>query len=106
MRIEFTFRNLESSESMKAYAGEKLSKLQKYERTPLEAEVTFAVERHVRSVDVSLTSDGETYIGREENDDMYASIDLVVDKLKKQLVRNKGVHTARRRGEGREAVGE
>ncbi len=106
MRIAYTFRNLESSESMKSYAGDKLAKLQKYVRSPLEVEVTFAVERHVRSVDVSLTSDGESYLGRDENDDMYASIDLVVDKLRKQLVRTKGVHAARRRGEGREAVGE
>jgi putative sigma-54 modulation protein len=106
MRIAYTFRNLEPSESMKSYAGDKLAKLQKYVRTPLEVEVTFAVERHVRSVDVTLTSDGENYLGREENEDMYASIDLVIDKLKKQVVRTKGVHTARRRGEGREAVGE
>ena len=106
MRIAYTFRNLESSESMKAYAGDKLAKLQKYVRAPLEVEVTFAIERHIRSVDVSLNSDGESHIGREENEDMYAAIDLVVDKLKKQLVRSKGVHAARRRGDDREAVGE
>lgn len=106
MRIAYTFRNLESSDAMKNYAGDKLAKLQKYVRSPMEAEVTFSVERHIRSVDVAVSSDGESYLGREENEDMYASIDLVVDKLRKQLVRTKGVHTARRRGDGRHAVGE
>ena len=42
MRIAFTFRNIDSSDAIKAYASEKLAKLQKYMRAPLDAEVTLS----------------------------------------------------------------
>ena len=42
MRISFTFHNLESSESLKRLAQEKLAKLQKYLHGPLDASVTLA----------------------------------------------------------------
>jgi putative sigma-54 modulation protein len=87
MRIAFTFHNLESSESVKRYAHDKIAKLQKYLHGPLDATVTFSVERHVHCVDVNLRAAGENYLGREEQEDMYASINLVVDKLRHQVRR-------------------
>ena len=95
MRIQFTFRNIEPSDALKDYATDKLTKLQKYLRTPLDAEVTLSVERHLHCADVHLsTHAGETFQGRDESEDMYASIDLVVDKIRKQLVRNRGRRNA------------
>jgi putative sigma-54 modulation protein len=87
MRIDYTFRNLDSSDAIKAYAAEKLGKLQKFVRGPVEAAVTFSVERHLHCVDVNLNADGTHHQGREEQEDMYASIDLVVDKIQRQLNR-------------------
>jgi ribosomal subunit interface protein len=48
-------------------------------------------------VDLLLHVDGETYLAREEHEDMYASIDLVVDKLRSQLGRAKDAHLHWRR---------
>lgn len=97
MRIAFTFRNLEPSESIKTYATEKIGKLQKYLRAPLDAEITLTLERHLHCIDINLTADGEVYMGREESEDMYASIDMVIDKIRKQVTRTKGSYTQRRR---------
>jgi putative sigma-54 modulation protein len=97
MRIEFTFRNLESSEGLKQYATDKLQKLQKYIRAPLDVAVTFSVERHLHCADVNLNSHGESYQGREESEDMYASIDVVADKIRSQLIRSKEQYEGRRR---------
>ena len=100
MRIAYTFRHLESSESIKAYAEGKLSKLKKYLHAPLEAEVTFSVERHTHIVDVHLMSGSESFRGHEASDDMYASIDACMDKVRAQVTSAKGGHQAQRRHPG------
>ena len=97
MKIAFTFRNLESSDSLKSHATDKVAKLQKYLHAPLSATLTFSVERHLHCVDLLVHVDGETYLAREEREDMYASIDVVVDKIRSQLGRAKAAHVQWRR---------
>ncbi len=98
MHIEFTFRNLESSDAIKSYAADKLGKLQKYLKAPLDAQVTFSLERHLHCVDVSFSAGAEHHQGRAEQEDMYASIDLVVDKIHRQINRAKELAGDHRRG--------
>lgn len=98
MQIDFHFRNLDTSEAMKTFAADKLAKLEKYLRPPSDAHVTFSVEKHLHVIDVILTSSGERYQGRSEHHDMYASIDLVIDKLMRQLTRARGQDRNHRRG--------
>lgn len=104
MNIEFKFRHMESSDAIKTYATDKLSRLQKYLRTPPEAHVTFSLERHLHCIDVSLSADGERHQGRAEQEDMYASIDIVVDKIQRQLNRSKELHHNHRRGPSPEDI--
>jgi putative sigma-54 modulation protein len=85
MEIAYTFRNVESSEGVKQYAKEKLARLQKYVRSPLAADVVLSQERHLQRVEISTRSDAGRHSGAHESEDMYASIDLVVDKLDRQL---------------------
>jgi len=100
MRVGFTFRNVESSNGIKSYAEEKIGKLQKYLRAPLDAEVTVSLERHLHCVDVAVNADGKRYAGREESEDMYASIDLVMDKIDRQVRDQKALITTRKRHSG------
>ncbi len=97
MRINFTFRNVDSSEGIKNYASEKIAKLQKFLRAPLDAQVTISLERHLHKVDVSLSADGERYAGHEESENMYASIDMVVDKIDRQVRETKQAKADRKR---------
>jgi len=97
MRIDYTFRNLESSETIKEHAAEKIGKLQKYFRAPLDAEVTFSLERRQFAIDVKVTADGLAYIGREESEDLNTSVDKVVNKIRTQVTRNKSAFAQRRR---------
>jgi putative sigma-54 modulation protein len=97
MRIDYTFRHLESTEAIKSYASDKLGKLQKYVRAPAEATVRFSLERHLHCVDVHLSVEGEVYQARGEEEDMYASIDLAVGRIQGQLTRTKQQSVDKRR---------
>ena len=100
MRISYTFRNMESSDGVKNYASEKIGKIQKYMRAPLHAEVTFSMERHFHRVDLNLTGDGHQYASHGQSEDMYATIDQVVDKIDRQVRDMKATETHRRRNSG------
>ncbi len=97
MRVNFTFRNIDSSDGIRSYATEKVARLQKFLRSPLDAEVTVSVERHLHCVDLSVTADGHRFAAHEESEDMYASIDLAMDKIDRQVRDMKATQTTRKR---------
>jgi putative sigma-54 modulation protein len=87
MEITVTFRHIDASESLKAYAEEKVSKLDKYFDFPVEAHIVLAVEKFRRSADVALNVNGTMIKGVVETEDMYSAIDQVMDKIEKQVKR-------------------
>ncbi|MCB9709170.1 MAG: ribosome-associated translation inhibitor RaiA [Myxococcales bacterium] len=101
MRIAYTFRDIEPSDAIKEYASSKISKLQKYLHSPLDAEVTASKERHLHCIDLKVVGDGEVFVATEESEDMYASIDLAMDKMDRQIRRAKAQRQQRRRGAAR-----
>ena len=85
MNITVTFRHVDASESIKERATEKLAKLQKFLRQPMTARVTVSLEKLLHQVEARVSSGGERYEAREATEDMYASIDKVIDKLERQI---------------------
>jgi putative sigma-54 modulation protein len=100
MQVHFTFRNVEPSEAVKNYAREKIGKMQKYLRAPLEADVVLSTERHLHCVELSIRADGDRFAGTVESEDMYASIDLAMDKVDRQIREAKALETDRKRHSG------
>jgi putative sigma-54 modulation protein len=87
MEITVTFRHIDASDSLKAYAEEKVSKMDKYFDFPIEAHVVLAVEKFRRTADVTLNMNGTVIKGMVETEDMYSAIDQVMDKIEKQVKR-------------------
>lgn len=104
MDITVTFRHMEATESLKAYAEEKLSKIKKYFDSPLEAHVVLTVEKFRHQADVTLNADGTRIKAVEETGDMYSAIDQVLDKIEKQVKRHKS-KTKEYRGENAKEEG-
>lgn len=102
MQISFSFRHVDSSDAVKGYASDKIGKLQKYLRSPLTADVRVSMERHLHVVHISLSGDGQHFEATEEADDMYASIDLCLDKIDRQVRKAKATITTRKRSGGTE----
>jgi putative sigma-54 modulation protein len=89
MQLNITFRNLESSEALKEYAKEKVERVHKYLDRAGEAHVVLSLERHLQHADITVQSGIFVLRGREKSEDMYASIDLAMDKIERQLRRYK-----------------
>jgi putative sigma-54 modulation protein len=89
MQVSVTFRNMESRETLRQYAQEKISKLRKYLDTPIEANAVLIVEKHRHIADVNLTTKWVTINAREETADMFSAIDRVVEKLERQVLKYK-----------------
>ena len=89
MRISISGKNLEISEYLRDLVYKKASKLDRYFPQDAEAQVTLSVERNRHIVEVTIPHDGVIIRGEEVTGDMYASIDNVLDKLEKQIIRHR-----------------
>lgn len=90
MQVNITFRNLEPTEALKAYANEKIDHVvKKYVDRATEAHVVLSLERYLHDADIEIHAGRFFTRGCEKSDDMYKSIDLAVGKIEKQLKRYK-----------------
>jgi putative sigma-54 modulation protein len=89
MQTSVTFKNLDPSDHLKSYVNEKLDKLDKFLDNPAEATVVLSIEKFRHIAEVNIAGDRLNIFGKEETSDMYAAIDMVLDKLEKQIKKNK-----------------
>jgi len=94
MRLHVKGKNVEVSDAIHEYAERKLGKLGKQLAEPTHVELELAVERNPSIADnnvaeATIWTKGPVLRAREASSDMKASIDLLVDKLERQVKRYK-----------------
>jgi putative sigma-54 modulation protein len=89
MQTSVTFKNLDPSDNLKSYVGDKLDRFDKFLDNPAEANVVLAVEKFRHIAEINISGDRLSIIGKEETVDMYSAIDMALDKLEKQIKKNK-----------------
>lgn len=99
MNISFAFKNFEPSDHLKEHAASRFEKIDKFigDTTEFEVHVNLAVEKFRHKAEVVLTADGLHLSAYEESEDMYSTIDLVLDKVEAQLKRLRERQKERRR---------
>ncbi|HOV80537.1 MAG TPA: ribosome-associated translation inhibitor RaiA [Bacillota bacterium] len=91
MQVQVRGRNIDVTGALKDYVTKRVGKLDKYIENFGDAQVTLTVEKDSHRVEVTIPIiNGMILRGEESTGDMYTSIDLVVDKLEKQIERYKG----------------
>jgi putative sigma-54 modulation protein len=83
--ISVVGRHVDVTEAMKAYAIEKIGKLEKFHHRMQDVVITMDVQKLKHKVDIVLKIDQILVKSHAESEDMYASIDLAVDKLSRQV---------------------
>jgi putative sigma-54 modulation protein len=89
MQTAVTFKNLDSSENLKSYVCNKLDRFDRFLDNPAEASVVLAVEKFRHQAEINISGDRLNINGKEETDNMYSAIDMVLDKLEKQIKKSK-----------------
>lgn len=91
MTLDMNFKHIEPTESIKAYAAEKSQKLQKYFRGRVNVHWFFTVENNNHIAHCHVTGTNMDYNGEAATDGMYASIDLAIDKIERQVRKHKEI---------------
>ncbi|HEY0992052.1 MAG TPA: ribosome-associated translation inhibitor RaiA [Kofleriaceae bacterium] len=91
MQFAVTFRHMEPTEALKAYARERMERVRKYLPDPISCHVVFSVERRSHRIDVTFQlHNGLAVAGHEITENMYSSIDLCIAKIERQVRKYKG----------------
>jgi putative sigma-54 modulation protein len=98
MQTSVTFKNLPPSDHLKTYVKEKLDRFDRLLDNPAEANVVLSVEKFRHIAEISIIGDRLAINGKEEINDMYSAIDMVLDKIEKQIKKNKQKIRERRSG--------
>ncbi len=85
MQVAVTFRHMETDEGVKAYVKEKVQKLQKYIENPREVHAVLAVEKFRHIAEITIVGNGGTFNSQGRDNDLYAAIDQMVDKMERQI---------------------
>lgn len=96
MQIEITGHHLDITDALRAHVGRRLARINEL-RTPqqhLHAVLNVNKKRHI--CDLMTRMDGEEFVSRGEDEDMYAAIDRAAEKMERQLQSAKGRKTSRR----------
>ena len=85
MRYIMIGKNIEVTEGLKEAIEKKLDRLSKYFTEDTDVHVTFGVEKDRQKIEVTIPMKGSIIRAEQSSDDMYVSIDLVVDIIERQV---------------------
>ncbi|MFD0714971.1 ribosome hibernation-promoting factor, HPF/YfiA family [Paenibacillus sp. GCM10027626] len=91
MKYNIRGQNIPVTDALRDFVEKKLTRLEKYFEAPITSEinVTMSVTKGMHTVEVTIPLPGLMLRAEEKGDDMYASIDRVVDKLERQIRKHK-----------------
>ena len=104
MNIIITGRHLELTDNLKKYAEEKIGKFKKYFNNISDVAITLSVEKYRHKAEVLLKVNGIMMQAESITEEMYSSIDEVVEKLERQIKKYKEKSVSRRKGEEKTPV--
>ena len=101
MKYSIRGEKLEVTDSIREYVMDKLNKMGKYFDDPnnVSVKILFSVRGREQKIEVTINSRGYDLRAEVSHSDMYAAIDLAVDKLERQIRKNKTKMMSRERAQ-------
>ena len=90
MKLQFIGKNIEITDALKEITAKKFEKLDKFFSKDIEGKVTFSSVKNDKIFEATIYLPNSTILRAEEStNDMYTSIDIVLDNLERQIRKNK-----------------
>ncbi|WP_313515185.1 ribosome hibernation-promoting factor, HPF/YfiA family [Pseudomonas sp.] len=98
MQVNISGHQLDVTDALRDYIEEKFSRLERHFDKITNVQVIMEVEKLKQKIEATLHIAGGEVVANAEHDDMYAAIDLLVDKLDRQLIKHKEKQLNRQQG--------
>ena len=89
MHINISGHHLDVTPAIKDYVNNKLEKLSKHHDRITSTNVILSVNKLIQKAEASVHVSGKDFFADSESDDLYTAIDLLADKLDRQLIKHK-----------------
>jgi putative sigma-54 modulation protein len=89
MQINITGHHIDITDPLRDYVTEKMSKLERHFDHVTNVHVILTVEKQQQKAEATVHVSGADLFAHHESDDMYASIDGLIDKLDRQIIKHK-----------------
>ncbi|HHH12866.1 MAG TPA: ribosome-associated translation inhibitor RaiA [Thiolapillus brandeum] len=104
MQLSVTGHHIELTDALRKYAEEKIKRIERHFDHVTNVHVILSVERHQQKAEATVHVSGADVFAYAIEDDMYAAIDALVDKLDRQIIKHKEKIQKRARGNGAKAA--
>ncbi|MFD2229668.1 ribosome hibernation promoting factor [Alkalimarinus sediminis] len=98
MQLNITGHHVDLTDSLKDYVSTKLEKLERHFDHISNVQVTLSVQKLRQIAEATLHISGADIHATAEQEDMYAAIDQLVDKLDRQILKHKEKNVDRLHG--------
>ncbi len=89
MQLSVTGHHVEVTEAMKNYVEEKFQRLERHFDQVNDVHVILSVEKLAQKAESTVVVNGATLFAEDTQEDMYAAIDALIDKLDRQIIKHK-----------------
>ncbi|MBL8514733.1 MAG: ribosome-associated translation inhibitor RaiA [Betaproteobacteria bacterium] len=89
MNLNMTGHHVEITPSMRAYVSSKISRINRHFDHVIDVNMILTVEKLRQKIEANVHLSGKDIYAECEDADMYAAIDLLIDKLDRQIIKHK-----------------
>lgn len=89
MQINITGHHIDVTDALRDYVSEKMDKLTRHFDHVTNAHVILTVEKQNQKAEATVHASGTDLFAQHTSEDMYASIDGLIDKLDRQIIKHK-----------------
>ncbi|TQV80173.1 ribosome-associated translation inhibitor RaiA [Exilibacterium tricleocarpae] len=89
MHITISGHHIDVTPALNDYVNNRLEKLSRHHDRITSTNVILSVDKLIQKAEASVHVSGKEFFANSESEDMYAAIDMLADKLDRQLIKHK-----------------